>query len=967
MLDLLRHLNALKKRNIYSFKKIFKSFCCYKKINSIILTVPIFSNNHNTPLMRQKIDCSAIRVCIAIFFMFISGTLLAQTKVTGNVKNAKDNSPIAFATVTVKGTNVATTTTTTGDFVINVPSGKTTLVVSSVGFDDAEVAIGTGTVAVTLKEKVSSLDEIVVTGYTAQKKKEITGSVAVVDVKAMKSVPSGNPEQMLQGQAAGVNVISSGNPGDNSNIYIRGITSFNATNPLIVVDGVPSAPNDLSPLHDLSPNDVESVQVLKDGQAAIYGARGAAGVILITTKKGKSGKATITYDAYYGTQRPPSGNVWHNLGTQGMADLYFLAAFNSLQVKPDTAAVCPGCVVSAQYGTGMEPVIPDYIIAGSKSGVMEGDPAANPDLYNTDYSKGDIYSIMRANKTGTDWFHEVFSPAPIMSHTLTASGGSDRSTYLFSANYFNQEGTLLNTSLKRYATRMNTSFVVKNNIRVGENAYLFYKENPRITNQAEGNEITQTAWLHPIVPAYDIKGGFGGNRGNELGNSGSPLASRVRAKDNKGYNWAMQGNVWAEVDFLQHFMARTSFGGNIDNYTFFSHGYHTYENKENNASNSYSEAAGHATNWTWTNTLGYNNVFGKHSVKVLAGMEAATFTGREVGGNRLSYFSDDPNYLSLSTGGPDGQTNYSWYYKTTLYSLLGRIDYAYNDEFYLGLNGRRDQASVLSEATRTGYFGSASLGWTVTREDFMKNINWLSTLKIRGSYGVLGSISNTKGVNSFTTYGSGAGTSYYSTTGSPTTITSGFAYATFGNPNTKWEGDKIADIGIDATLFKNALSLTVDWYQKKINGLLFQDQAPAVVGGATQPNVNIGDLKNTGVDIVVSYHTKIGKDWDFNISTNVTTYNNVVVNIPGSAGFFTTATTHNTGDMVRNQTGHPVGAFYGYKIVGIYQDDADVAKSPTETDAAPGRFKYADINGDGAITPDDRTFFGNPNPELLSI
>src|SRR5689334_13008814 len=198
--------------------------------------------------MRQKIDCLAVRLCMAIFFILISGALFAQTKVTGTVKNAKDNSPVAFATVTVKGTTVATTTSNTGDFTINVPAGRNTIVVSSVGFDDAEVPIGNGTVSVTLKEKVSSLDEIVVTGYTAQKKKEITGSVAVVDVKAMKSVPSGNPENMLQGQAAGVNVITSGNPGDNSAIFIRGVTSFGGSNPLIVVDGVPSAPNDLATL-----------------------------------------------------------------------------------------------------------------------------------------------------------------------------------------------------------------------------------------------------------------------------------------------------------------------------------------------------------------------------------------------------------------------------------------------------------------------------------------------------------------------------------------------------------------------------------------------------------------------------------------------------------------------------------------------------------------------------------------------
>jgi hypothetical protein len=282
---------------------------------------------------------------------------------------------------------------------------------------------------------------------------------------------------------------------------------------------------------------------------------------------------------------------------------------------------------------------------------------------------------------------------------------------------------------------MNTAFNVKNNIRVGENAYVFYKENPKITNNVEGNEVNNTGWMQPIIPAYDIKGGFGGDRGNELGNSSSPVAERVRAKDNKGYNWDVIGNVWAEVDFLRHFTIRTSFGGNIDNYHWFTHGYHTYENKENNGSNSYQEEAGHSTNWTWTNTLAYNNVFAeKHALKVLVGYEASAYTFRNVGGTRLGYFSDDPNYLSLSSGSPTGQTNYSNYSKQTIASVLARVDYAFNDRFFLGLNGRIDQASVLPPDTRQGNFGSVSAGWIITQEEFMKGVTWLNTLKLRGSW-----------------------------------------------------------------------------------------------------------------------------------------------------------------------------------------------------------------------------------------
>ncbi len=915
--------------------------------------------------MRKKLNCLYVRLCAAFILILISSSLFAQKTVSGVILSAKDNQPVNGATILVKGTNIGAATTATGTFTINVPSGRNVLVISSIGFDAMEVDVSSmSSVNVSLKEKTSSLDEIVVTGYTAQRKKEITGAVSVVSVKDLKSVPTGTAEQMLQGQASGVTIIGSGQPGDNSNVFIRGITSFGNVSPLVIVDGVQSAPGDLSPLHDLSANDLESVQVLKDAQAAIYGVRGSAGVIIVTTRRGK-GKSTITYDGYYGTQRVLQGNPWHKLDTKGMADLYFLAAKNSQQVKPDTASVCPGCVVSAQYGTGLEPVIPDYIKAGNASGIIGSSAATDLSLYNNNYAKGDPYLIVPANKTGTDWFHALFKPAPIQSHTLTASGGNDKSSYLFSFNYFDQQGTLLNTYLKRYAIRVNTTFNVKNNIRVGESVYLFYKTNPRIGNNQEGNAVNNTAWEQPIIPLYDAGGGFGGTNGSELGNSSSPLANQVRSKDNKNNDWVIQGNVFAEIDFLKHFTARTLFGGNLDNNYGFYHNYQTYENKENGTNNSYGEYSNYYSNYNFTNTLSYNNIFASnHSVKVLVGYEAIQQKGRGLSGNRIGYFSDDPNYLNLNTGSNTGQSNGSFAYLSTGTAILGKIDYAYKDKYLLGLNGRRDGNSVFGPEARYGNFYSVSAGWVVTGEEFMKSVTFLNSLKLRGSYGSLGSVSNVPGGNAFSTYGSSGGNSYYDITGSSSGAERGFYATRYGNLVTSFETDKILDFGLDATILKNKLDVSFDWYQKKINGLLFGDQAAATAGGAILPQVNIGDMQNTGVDASATYHAKISKDVSFSLGANFGAYKSLIVNIPGAAGYFETAGTHNTGNQVRNQTGHPVGAFYGYHIIGIYQDAADVTKSPTEADAAPGRFKYQDVNKDGKIDDQDRTFFGNPNPKF---
>ncbi|MFM1930431.1 MAG: hypothetical protein RL387_1759 [Bacteroidota bacterium] len=881
----------------------------------------------------------------------------AQTRtIKGQVVSAKDGKSVAGATISVNGQKVSALSGDDGSFAVNA-TGNVTLTVTSVGFADKAVAVAgsQNTVKISLTEEASQLSEIVVTGYTAQKRKEITGAVSVVNVKDMKSVPSGTAEQMLQGQASGVTIIGSGSPGEASNVFVRGITSFGNSTPLVIVDGVQSAPGDLSLFRDLSASDIESVQVLKDGQAAIYGARGSAGVIIVTTRKGR-GKPSITYESYYGVQMPRTGNVWNKLDTKGMADLFWLAAKNSQQDKN-------GVVTSGQYGTGTSPVIPDYIKYGTKSGYT-----GTVDLtkYNNDYSKGDIFLIVPANKTGTDWWDVLMDPAPMQSHTITASGAAEKSTYLYSLNFLDQKGTLLNTYLKRYTARVNTSWNIKNNIRIGENMTIFYRDNPRIGNNQEGNDINNTAWEQPIIPVLDAGGGFGGTSGSQLGNSSNPYANRMRSKDNKNYNWQIQGNVFAEVDFAKHFTAKTVFGGRIDNFYGFYHNYRSYENAENGSSNGYGEYGGYNNNYNWTNTLSYSNVFKEnHSLKLMAGYEMLKVAGRQVGGSRVNYFSDNTDYLSLNTGSPIGQNNYSNFYKQTGTSILAKIDYAFKDKYLIGLNGRRDGSSVFGPNNRYGNFWSASAGWMISQEDFFKNVKGINSLKLRGSYGILGSISNVGALNQYTLYGGSGGSSYYDLFGTSNSTVMGFYATNLGNTSTGWERDRILDIGFDATVLNNKLDISFDWYEKSIDGLLFQDQAPAVVGvGSQLPQVNIGDMKNTGVDLSLNYRGKINNDLSYTIGANIGAYKSTIVNIPGAAGFFEAAGTHNTGNQVRNAIGHPVGAFFGYKIAGIFKDAADVASWATEADAAPGRFKYEDVNKDGKINDADRTFFGNPNPDF---
>lgn len=895
--------------------------------------------------MRQKIDCLAIRVCIAVFFMFISGTLLAQKVVTGTVTNATNNQPLAAATVTVKGTNVGTATDVSGRFTLNVPAGKNTLVVSSVGFTDQEIDISkTTTVSVALKEAVSNLDEIVVTGYTAQKKKDITGSVSVVNVKDMKQVPASTGEELLQGRASGLTIISSAQPGGASDIRIRGITSILGSNtPLIIIDGVRSN------LQDINPIDIESIQVLKDASAAIYGVNSSVGVIIITTKRGKAGQAKVTYDGYYGVVTRGPGYDMAN--TQEEANAIWLQQKNSGIAVP----------THAQFGTGAEPVIPDYI---TPAGYVGSDPSVvGPDLYDIN-----SYQITKANKVGTDWYKEITRNAPVQSHNLSVSSGSDKSSYYFSVGYLDQQGILKYQFDKRYSVRANTQFNIKNNIRVGENAYIFYKQNPRFGNQSEGSPFTTAYREDAIIPVYDIMGNFAGTKSNGLGNARNPFADIYRTKDNRGYNWDFSGNVFAEVDFLKHFTARTNFGGVMDNGYNYNFNYVGYENAEGNTgANSFSEGANYNTSWTFTNTLTYSNTFGEHSVRLLVGTEAVKYYGRYVGATRSDYFSEDPNFWIINAG-TGTQSNSGGAYQSNLWSQISKLEYSYAGKYLLNASLRRDGFSGFTKEQRWGYFPGVSVAWRISEESFLKSVSWINDLKFRVSWADLG---NSGGgafgsENPYDLYASRLGKSAYDIAGNSTGPVAGFYKSHVGNASTTWEDDIISNVGFDATILKNKLDVTIDWYKKKISKLLF------IAGGvptdvifradADLPYTNLGDMKNTGIDANITYHASIGRDLKLDITGIFTSYKNRIVDLPG--------VNYRDGARVRNvsiqrlQEGQPFGAFYGYRVVGLFQSDEDIAKSPTQDDAEPGLFKYADINGDGIIDLNDRTWLGDPNPKF---
>jgi len=840
-----------------------------------------------------------------------------------------------------KGTSNGTTTDSNGKYTLAVSDPGAVLIFSFIGFTSQEVALnGRSVLDITLSEDVLSLDEIVVVGYSTQEKKDITGSVSVVNTEALKSIPTGSASQALQGLASGVTVISSGAPGGRNDIFIRGVTSFGNTQPLIILDGV-QVPNGLN---DINVNDIESMQVLKDaGAAAIYGVRGSNGVIVVTTKKGKSGEPVFSYDAYYGIQSPQKGNVFDLLNSEDYARLI-------KQVNPGTILFANG--------------LPDYTFAGSgiAGTAMAGDPAVDPAKYNFDAANPDNdYLIQKVNKSGTDWFHEIFKNAPMQSHNISVSGATDKAKYLFSMGYLNQQGTLIETFLKRYSARINTQYNLKKNIRIGQNTYMYYKQNPGFNNQSEGNAISVSYRIQPIIPVRDIKGNYGGTwLGPDLGTTSNPVAIQERTMNDKDNFWNMTGNVFIEADFLKHFTVRTSFGGVLDHSYYYNFNFNNYNDKEGHAGeNSFSENALYNSSSTWTNTLNYNNVIGMHDVHILVGSEVINNRGRALGGGANNYFSTDPDYLVLNNG-TSNITNHSSAYGNSLFSLFTRLDYSYNDKYLLGATLRRDGSSVFGPDKRYGLFPSFTVGWRISGEEFMNNFTFLNDLKIRGSYGILGSQANVNAANAFTLFNSGFGKSYYGISGSGTT--QGFFQSRNGNPDTGWEEDVITNIGLDATVLNNKLDFSLEWYKKSINGLLFPLLLPATAGGAEPPTINVGDIQNKGLDFSVGYRGQLNSDLQYRVGANITTYKNLVVNIP-DPGYFDVAGSR-IGNLVRNQVGHPVGSFFGYEVLGIFRDATEVSDAPVQTDAAPGRFKYRDVDGDNEITPADRTFFGDPNPDF---
>ena len=904
-------------------------------------------------------------LCIILLCTLSSLVVTAQTRITGKVIGSDDKQPVIGATVKIKGTNVGVVTDVNGAFTVSANNGDQ-LVISYIGYQPKTVTVtGASLGTITLEVTNSTLNEVVVTGYQTQQKKDITGSVATVNIADAKKIPATSSEQLLQGQAAGVNVINQGLPGAPSTVFVRGITNFGNSQPLYVIDGVQT-----SNMSQVNPTDIESISVLKDaGSAAIYGVSGGNGVIVITTKKGKAGKTQLSYDAYYGDQTPLSGNVWHLMTPTQQSQLVYQAGDAAQEtLYPGGAGVLP---VYGYHGS----VAPSGAGAAFGAAGVTNDPSiVNYYIFDQSNPNND-FLVQKFNQQGTDWFHEIFKHAPEQSHTVTASGGSDKNTYLYSLQYLNQQGTLIETFEKRYQARVNNIYsLLDNHLRFGETGWVYYRQNRggySGNQQQEGGSISETYRTMPIIPVYDVKGNYGGGYdgpgGEPLGNSTNPVAQQMRQQNDLDQSWNIQGQLFAEADILKHFTIRTAFGGNSNND--FNHyaGYNPYEEYESHTNpNSYNETSNYSYTYNWTNSINYKQTFGKHSISAFAAYEIKQTGGQQLGVGATNFFTLDPNFVTVnSTTLPSSISlgNTYLYQPTGTESVFGRVDYSYADKYLLGATIRRDGYSSFYPGRQWGTFPAVNLGWRISQEDFLKSVSWLNELKLRGSYGATGSNANILGTNAVDTYNYGTGSTGYAIGGGLNTTTLGFAQSSIGNPKTTWETDKILNLGFDLSIF-NHLDLSAEWYKKSISGLLFPLTLPATAGGATAPTINVGDVQNTGVDIAATYHDAIGQDFKFSIGANITSYKNKITKLNTGQQFFDIFGGSRIGSFVREAVGQPIGEFFGYKTVGIYQNASQVSSLPGYSGAAPGSYIYQDVNHDGKIDDNDKTYLGNPNPDF---
>ncbi|MGH7474887.1 MAG: SusC/RagA family TonB-linked outer membrane protein [Longimicrobiales bacterium] len=840
---------------------------------------------------------------IASLFLLLTATPLAaqgpQGRVTGTVTSADNARPLPGVSIEVKGTTVGTLTAANGRYAISVEPDDT-LVFSFLGYAIEEVGVaGREVVNVALRTEAVALQEIVVVGYGTQQRRDVTGAVASISGEELTTVATPSVEQALQGRVAGVQVTpQSGEPGAGAIVRIRGVGTLNNASPLYVVDGML-----VDDIQFLNPSDIQAVDVLKDASAtAIYGSRGANGVIIITTRRGVIERPTqFTINAYAGTQR----------------------------------VLDPIDLVNAQQ----------YAMLANELAANQGIPPyfENPSAVGTD----------------TDWQDLVFDDAaPIQSYQLSSSGGTDRITYYFSGNYFRQAGVLPKSDFDRLTLRLNNDYQLNDYLLFGHNINFSYTD-----GQRPPNVLGALYRADPAIPPRNQEGDF--SNANLRSSAGNPAAAVFYTR-NEETGRRLVGNLFADLNVLENFTFRSSFGLDYAETEF--RGFNpvfVVSPTQQNTESTLNVELGKATSWLWENTLNWNWVSDRHRVNALAGVTAQSFYFEELGGGRRNIVGEGENLWYLNAGDAEGQTNFNEAEDWRMLSYLVRTNYSLLDRYLLTASLRVDGSSRFGEGNRYGWFPSFALGWNLAEEPFFPATDVISAFKLRGSWGEIGNdkIGAYPGIPVVTG-------NLNAVFGPSQDLTFGATTVELANPDVQWETTRQTNLGADMAFLDGRLAATVDYYNRLTDGILVRVPIPRYVGVTTEPFVNAAEVENKGLEGSFTWAESRG-DLGYELNVNGATVNNEVKSLgQGREEILSGGLGNEIAFTTRTVVGQPIGSFWGFQVLGVFQTQEEIASSPTRGGEQPGDLKYADLSGpdgvpDGVITNADKTFIGSPIPDLI--
>lgn len=823
--------------------------------------------------------------------------------IKGIVKN-EEGQPLFGATIHLKNGSTSATSDKNGTFSIPSNNDSNILVISYVGLQTKEAVFHSGKEqTIILKPQESNLDDIVVVGYGTANKKDLTGAVGTVKAKDITKIATPDPLQAIQGRVAGVQIMSnSGSPGSGVTVKIRGVGSIGGNNPIYVVDGFQT-----SDISYIAPSDIETMDILKDASAtAIYGARGANGVIIITTKKGKSGNVRVDLDAYYGKQQ-----AWRMI--------------------PMTN--------SQQYATLVEEAYANDVTDVPSNFKAKLDSAKNG-LIGT-----------------TNWQDVVMQNAPIQNYTLAVSGGGSINRFRLSSTYFDQDGIIKNSMMKKYFFNLNDEFSPAQWIKAGFNTSFTHYHKTNYNGEYYGGVLTNVLQAEPVIPVYSADGNWSRPA---ISYAGNPQRLVDFIKNSNTYGSLLVGSAWAEVTFFKGLSLRSQFNATYNTgHTVAYNPEYYIDNVEQNAISSLYDYRSESYNWLWTNYLNYKKDWGKHSLNVMAGAEWQNAYWEESSVTAYDVPAD-PDLQTLSNTQSTSYTVTANKYSSGLQSFFGRINYSYADRYLLTATIRDDASSKFLKGHRSGIFPAFSGAWVISKEAFFKS-NFISFLKLRAGWGRVGNEQSSEAYPYITKVNSD---NLYVFNGNPV---QGYAPTTFGNTELSWEKNEQTDIGLYINFLNDHLSFSGDIFKRTTKNLILSVPVPIYSGAPAKPSMNTGNMVNKGLELTANYDG--GKNFTYSLGANLTILSNKLASL-GIGDVMSIASVGKLGYVSRAEAGKPFPYFYGLKTDGIFHNQAEVNSYVNSTgsliqpNAHPGDVKYIDANGDGSITSADYVDIGNPNPKI---